>query len=309
MSSGSYEHINILRPETSSMIENIHSSDKEQVQEEDSIFDMSDDDSISSFLTKESGVVVQPTNNCQQSYIEGKDTSHSFKEPEETFFNNQLTEVECITGSQPKARAVLTLHNTYDGSIQTSLNKELMNIESVTGSSQQIRILKYNQSRSLSQTRMISFNKKLAEIELRSRESFPTPDFQDYASTTDDDLEASLSLLTKVRFGKVGRFIKRFRRRKTDEGKRKRRKRSLFSFRKREESQDPKILAADVEVDEELPDPMSCYLPLEDEIDTSVHGSTECPYLVNTSYENDEDKDDFENYNNDSVLSAPFDEI
>merc|ERR1712038_846986 len=130
-------------------------------------------------------------------------------------------------------------------------------------------------------------------------------------STTDDDLEASLSLLTKVRFGKVGRFIKKFRRRKTNEGKR---KRSLFSFRKRQETQDSKILADDVEVDEELPDPMSCYLPLEDEIDTSVHGSTKCPHLVDTSYEDDEDKqmdegnDDFENYNNDSVLSVPFDE-
>ena len=142
MSNGSYENIDIIKPEPSLMMKNIDQSVKEQFREEDSVFDMSDDASISSFLTKESDTIVQSSINnniltadCQEAYVRSKQL------PKANGLDRKYAEIKLRTGSSPKPRMVYTLNNTFEGPGQTASSKKLIKVESNTGSPQQIRIV------------------------------------------------------------------------------------------------------------------------------------------------------------------------
>ena len=104
----------------------------------------------------------------------------------------------------------------------------------------------------------------------RSHVDLYDEDIDDRLKLDDENFEASISLLTKMQNGIVGRFVKFFKRRmKGDQPKKKKnRLRNVFKrVKKKDEiSQTPPTpMIGDPEVNAELPDPLSLYQPLEED--------------------------------------------
>ncbi len=91
--------------------------------------------------------------------------------------------------------------------------------------------------------------------------------------TQDENVEASISLLTKIQNGILGRFVKYFKKRtKKTKRKTQQRLRKIFKKKKNHKSvtEQKTAMIGDPETQTELPDPLSLYLPLVEEDENNV---------------------------------------
>lgn len=260
-SGGNYEDISVMRSE---IADGRDMKDRESLlrfKDYDSIFDLSDDDSLLSFLTKDSASKSQKRSVGVESPMKPKGwiPSNTFDVTASRVHREDQREIE--------------ENNGLNGKSQSTIVDDESSIFSKESKSRDDTKLYHTEEQVVNTSLITNIDQNLTKHMEKTKEDGEYEEFFSQnlvdCMSKHEDIEASLSLLTKVRRGKIGRFLKRFRRKQTDKGiGSKRRKRPMLFFRKREERETPMDLFEDPEIT--IPDPLTLYKPLEEDNETSV---------------------------------------